>query len=128
MGKPRSSTKEWTKLQKLVNENKRLKREIAMYRKKVSRMEDNQFENTEAEINDFESSFPIPSAQDQLEGLKREWACKKCSEGVLEIVIFNKVNDRYYLRACNSCQHRTRSQKYHSAVKGIVRKEPDGNE
>lgn len=57
-----------------------------------------------------------------LETLKKSWTCVECSEGHLEIILYNKIDSTWYYRKCTNCPHRTKSQKYSPAVQGIIKK------
>jgi hypothetical protein len=123
MGKSRIDRKGYTREQRLLKENQVLKREISTLRKRMARIELNKYENVKEAVEDHERNSGLPTTQDLLESLKKEWACKKdnCS-GYLEITLFNKINDTWYFRRCNSCDNRTPSQKYDSkSVKGIIK-------
>lgn len=55
--------------------------------------------------------------------LRKQWNCKECNEGHLEIIIFTKVSEPWYYRKCSCCTHRTKAQKYSPQVQGIIKKE-----
>jgi rubrerythrin len=61
---------------------------------------------------------------DILENLKKTWACKECSDGYLQIFLYNKVGTTWYYRVCSNapgCKNRTTAQKYSPEVKGIIK-------
>jgi hypothetical protein len=118
LGKSRKTDKEYTREQRLSKENKELKKENGRLRKALSR-----HENLE-HVRDFiEESQEKENGQDFLDKMKDEWKCRECGLGYLEITIFNKINQSYYFRKCNGCNYRTKSQKYSTQVRGIIRKE-----
>lgn len=123
MGKSRTDRCGFTREQKLAKENQELKRQVQTLRKRLARIELNKYENVKEAVEDHERNSGLPTTQDLLESLKREWQCKKdnCS-GYLEVTLFNKIDTTYYYRACNACSNRTKSQKYDPAlVKGIIK-------
>ena len=65
------------------------------------------------------------STQDMLEKMKKEWKCKECAEGYLEIFLYGRLDETWYFRRCHNfphCKNRTKSQKYDpTKVKGIVK-------
>ena len=126
MGKSRVDRRGLTREQRLIKENQALKRECQRLRKMVARSELNRYENVKEAIDEHERNNGLPTTQDLLESLKKEWACKMegCT-GYLEVTLFNKINTTYYYRKCNCCSNRTTSQRYTPAVKGII-KNPEG--
>lgn len=126
MGKSRTDRDGLTREQKLIKENKALKREIQKLRKALARNELNRYENVKEAVEDHERNLGLPTTQDLLESLKREWACKECNEGYLEIFLYNKLDQTWYYRTCSNaptCNNRTKAQKYDpKEVKGIIKK------
>lgn len=126
MGKSKRSDKEYTREQRLVKENKALKKELAHLRKQIARLDGSRFETLRSMVADQEESqrfqeinAPVIS---NIEALKRDWACRSCSEGFLEIVLYSKLGQTWYYRKCNCCHHRTHGKRYSEEVKGIVKK------
>jgi hypothetical protein len=125
MGKSKRSDKEFTKEQRLSKENRELKRELGHLRKQITRLDGDRFETLRQMIVDQEETQRfqenIPSSN--MKELKREWACQKenCN-GFLEIVLYSKLSQTYYYRACNACSHRTPGKRYDTEVKGIIKK------
>ncbi len=122
MGKTRRGYKEFSREQKLIHENKRLKREIASIRKQLARLD----LDRHTYIKDIiERSYQLEEQKegaDILEKLKKEWHCRECARGYLEIICYNKPNETWYYRKCNNCEHRTKSQKYNPGkVPGIIK-------
>lgn len=123
MGKSRTDRNGNTREQKLIKENQSLKRQIQTLRKRLARIELNRYENVKEAVEDHERNSGLPTTQDLLEALKREWACKQegCG-GYLEVTLYNKIDTVWYYRKCNCCANRTASQKYDpKVVKGIIR-------
>lgn len=123
MGKSRTDRNGLTREQRLVKENQALKREIQTIRKRLARIELSRYENVKEAIEDHERNSGLPTTQDLLESLKKEWACKmEGCDGFLEVILFNKINTTYYYRKCNVCENRTPSQKHDpNTVKGIIK-------
>lgn len=124
MGKTRRGNKEFTREQKLVNENKRLKRELAQLRKELARLDLDRYENIKEMIQETYQDDKAKEGQEILDNLKKTWACRESGcNGYLEIMVFSKMGEPWYLRKCNACPHRTKAQKYDpGSVKGILRK------
>jgi hypothetical protein len=123
MGKSRTDRNGQTREQRLIKENQSLKKQIQTLRKRLARIELSRYENVKEAIEDHERKSGLPTTQDLLEALKREWACKQdgCS-GYLEVTLLNKIDTVYYYRKCNCCDNRTTSQKYDSKlVRGILK-------
>ena len=118
MGKSKKAFREYTKEQELAHENKELKNENIRLRKLLANFSASKDKRV-TEITDQKAS------KNQTDQLKEAWRCNGTPgcDGHLEIVIFNKIDQEYYFRKCNSCFHRTRGQKYNKdTVKGIVKK------
>ena len=123
MSKNTRGVKEFTREQKLINENRTLKRQVASLRKELARVDLDRYSNLKETIEKHYQEDRAQEGKDILERLKQEWRCHKsnCS-GYLEITLFNKINEVYYYRRCTECLNRTKSQKYTPEVKGIVKK------
>jgi regulator of replication initiation timing len=127
MSKNTRAVKEYTREQRLVKENKQLKRELSHLRKQISRLD---LENREAanELSqDHEESINDNFGQinSNLEHLKKIWKCDQCEEGHLEIALYPKMGTTWYYRFCVSptCKNRTVGQRYdEKSVKGILKK------
>lgn len=127
MGKTTRGIKEFTREQKLIKENRQLKRELAHLRKQIARLDGDRFETLKQIVAESEESQrfqenmgPISS---NIETLKKDWACRECATGFLEIVLYSKLGSTQYYRKCNSCNHRTKGKRYDSeSVKGIIKK------
>jgi ribosomal protein S20 len=52
----------------------------------------------------------------RFEDLKRKWACYKCNEGVLRLMI---IPGNRYFRKCSICDNRTEAKEYTEEVEGI---------
>jgi len=120
VGKSKYSDKEYTKEQRLVHENQQLKKKIAHLRKLLARVDLDRADLKEA-IEDSSKQEYVKEGESIMDRLKQEWKCKQCPDGYLEITLFNKINDTWYYRRCNSCSNRTKTQKYSSDVKGIIK-------
>lgn len=125
MGKNHRGVKEFTREQKLSKENRQLKRELAHLRKQLSRLDLEGLEAAKQEVFDQEEkerlSQTVGEPGSNLEDLKKTWACKKCSEGWLEINLYPKAGETWYYRKCSGCSKRTKGQRYGESVKGILK-------
>lgn len=129
MGKSKRSDKEFTREQKLAQENKQLKQELGHLRKQISRLDASRIETIKEMCVDYEESKRfnenVGEMGSSLERLKKEWACKKCPDGFLEINLYPKLGVTWYYRSCSSCgkNNRTLGQRYdEKSVKGIMAK------
>ena len=124
MGKSKYGDKEFTKEQRLTQENQKLKREIGRLRKILARVDLDRYDQVREIIEEHYAEERAEEGQQILSNLKQKWKCFECEEGFLEITLFNKINDTWYFRRCNCCGHRTKSQKYDSnRVSGILKDE-----
>jgi arginine utilization protein RocB len=54
--------------------------------------------------------------------MEDRWKCFKCGKGMMKLIIFNKVSEKWYFRSCTNkpqCTHRTEAQKFHDNVEGV---------
>lgn len=122
MGKGRGKTydKEYSEIQKVRHENQKLKKEVARLRNRLARMGETQFRDL-ADIMEEEAESQKKEVSKK-ENDRNGWECHSCSDGFLEINMYAKIGEIYYFRECNQCQKRTKSQRYHKEVKGIIKK------
>lgn len=129
MGKSRIDGRGNTREQRLQNENDKLKKVIAQLRKQLARIDLDRYSNVRDIVHkhyqqeDAERHAEIQRESE--EQLRREWACTKCGEGYLEIILLRKINDLHYYRKCTSCTHRTKLQRYAKSVRGLIKKDKD---
>lgn len=126
MGKSKRADKEFTREQRLIKENRQLKQELKHLRKQITRLDGDRFETLRQIVADQEETERFQDAMgpvtSSLETLKRDWACRECKDGYLEINLYPKMGQTYYYRACNKCRHRTTGKRYDSeSVKGILK-------
>ena len=125
MGKAKKTDREFGREKRLAHENTKLKRENAQLRKMLARVDLDRYAGLKDTIERHyaEDEAHHQTGQDMLEKLKAEWKCRECVDGFLEIFLFNKGPSLWYLRKCNCCFNRTKSQRYDpDTVKGIVKK------
>lgn len=122
MGKSRTDRNGLTREQRLFQENRVLKRQIQKLNKKLARIDLDRYEQVREIIEEHCIEENKNEGQEILEKMKQEWKCHECDTGYLEIIVFNKINDVWYMRRCNNCLNRTKSQKYDpKIVKGILK-------
>lgn len=123
MGRARTDRNGFTREQRLIKENKSLRRQIQKLNKLLARVDLDRYQQVREIIEEHYKEEKKDEGQEILEKMKQEWKCHEPGcEGYLEIIIYNKISDVWYFRKCNSCANRTKSQKYDSkTVKGIVK-------
>jgi hypothetical protein len=126
MGKSRRGSKEITREQKLIKENRQLKRELSHLRKQISRLDLEGLEAAKQAINDQEEenrlNETMGESSSNLDHLKKIWSCNECNLGWLEITLYSKCGSTHYYRKCSSCDKRTKGQRYDETVRGIIKK------
>jgi len=122
VGKSKDRTGEISREQRFVKENQALKRENSRLRKLLARIDLDRYDQVR-EIIEEHYSERKNEGQEILDKMKEEWRCHQCRTGLLEIFLFNKINETYYYRKCNGCTNRTKSKKYTPSVRGIIKKE-----
>lgn len=126
MARNTRGSKEFTREQRLVKENRQLKRELSHLRKQISRMDLEGLEAAKQMVFDHEEkdrlNLELGEPVSNLEALKKEWACKESNcTGYLEINLYSKLTETWYYRRCMVCNKRTKSQRYGPNVRGIVK-------
>ena len=117
MGKKKKTDREFELVDRLKHENSKLKRQISLLRKQFSRIDLENYKNIEEIIQKHDENsdnIPLKNHEDQL---KKLWECFSCRNGVLVMVPINKLNETYYFRKCNQCNHRTKLKKLTKDVK-----------
>lgn len=125
MGKNRDQRghKEWSDRQKILNENKRLKREVASLRKQLARTDLDRY----SYVRDIVQEHLAEEKEEQtttqmLQSMKNEWQCRDCGVGYLEIHLYTRPDGTHYYRMCNNCSKRTKGQRYEPGkVRGIIK-------
>jgi uncharacterized protein YlxW (UPF0749 family) len=118
VGKARIDRNGLTREQRLLKENKELRRECQRLRKALSRLEN--FDHVK-DVLEEDQQERLKETQMVLEDLKKAWACHNCDGGVLEITLYQKLTNTWYYRSCNGCGHRTPGKPYTKEVKGILK-------
>lgn len=110
---------EFTEIQRLKYENKKLRKQIGKLRKVISRVDFEHYQHVQElleaqEREDIE--FTKKSKQDIL---REKWKCWDCNKGILKLIVIFKIGIPYYFRKCNNCNKKTKMQKYNEDVEGI---------
>jgi hypothetical protein len=126
VGKTKRSDKEFTREQRLIKENRQLKRELSHLRKQISRLDLEGLETAKQMCFDQEEkdrlNENVGEVGSSLETLKKTWSCESCNIGWLEITLYSKLGVTNYYRKCNNCDNRTKGKRYDGdSVKGILK-------
>jgi hypothetical protein len=119
VGKAKRNHSEISRERKLSKENKELRRENSRLRKLLSRFDS--YDHIKG-VLEKDQEERVEETQKILEDLKKLWKCHDCSEGVLEITLYQKLTQTWYYRSCNCCGKRTPGKRYTNEVKGIIKK------
>lgn len=105
-------------LEKLKEENKKLKRQISSLRKQIDRLDlDSERFNQLRDLANLQYEEEKRIKKDKK--LKELWRCFDCGEGFLKLVIVPKRDGASYFRKCNNCSKRTKLKKYDDTVEGL---------
>jgi len=131
VSKSHRTDKEYTKEQRLVFENKKLKREVSSLRKQLARLDLDRYSQVRDIIDEhYKEEEKSEQTQDLLKSLKEEWKCRECESGFLEIFTYERAGTTWYFRRCSEapfCKNRTKGQPYTPNVKGIIKSKPNKN-
>jgi hypothetical protein len=125
MGKSRRGSKELNREQKLIQENKELKRQLSQLRRQLARIDLDRYETIRGMVEEYREDKKVEKTEDLLESMKKEWTCHEdgCT-GFLQIFVYSKMGSPWYMRKCSElgCKNRTSAKKYDpNKVKGIVK-------
>lgn len=115
MKRRRYSDSEHSEIQKLRQDNKRLKRDLVQLRKQLDRVDLDQFKNLKDLIDSQDrEAHPQHAHQD------KDWTCWTCRTGTLRLRVLEKPGGAVYNRMCDNkaCRNKTKFQKFHDKVKG----------
>lgn len=121
MGKAKRGEREFSREQKLINENKKLKNQISSLRKQLARIDLDRYSHVRDMLDEYEEQDMQEDAKEILETMKKDWKCRECSNGHLEVHLYNKIDKTFYYRKCTNCPHRTASQQYTPDVQGVFK-------
>jgi len=81
MGKARRGSREITREQKLISENKALKRDLGRIRKELARLDLDRYDTLKEMIEENKSESEPEFGAQFLENLKKTWLCNDCRQG-----------------------------------------------
>jgi hypothetical protein len=126
MGRNTRGDKEYSRLQEVLHENRKLKKEISSLRKQLGRLDLDRHSYVREIVDEHLTKQDQEiSTKQMLNSLKNEWACRECGNGYLEIYLYTRRDGTFYVRQCNNCAHRTRSQRHTPEVRGIIKIDED---
>lgn len=105
---------EFSKVQKLTQENKKLKQSIGSLRKQIDRLEAGWCLGCLQKHEEEHPDEMPPKIENQ--GKKKDWKCFQCNEGKLTIFKYNKASEIWYFRQCKACGYRTQGKKFEVGV------------
>jgi hypothetical protein len=117
MGKRQMRDKEYDQLQRLKDENRKLKQEISRLRKMTQHTAEYSDRLKKLTKQQYKEELDYKSKKEQI---IEKWSCHKCNQGVLKIIIVSRADGQYYFRSCNICDNRTKIKAYEEAVEGIT--------
>lgn len=117
MKRRRYSDGEHDRMQRLVHENQKLKKQISALRKQMSRIDVDRFQNLKDLLDAQDRENQQEALARRQEDAQKEWQCWDCSEGTLRLTILERRDGVFYYRKCDSCPKRTRLQPYGAKVK-----------
>lgn len=109
--------KEQDQLQKIRQENTKLKKQVAKLRKVINNIDIEHYKFVQDLLNS--ETFKKKSAPAIQEELEKKWACHQCEEGVMRLIILHRAGEPYYTRKCDSCSNKTKMKRYTEGVEGV---------
>lgn len=107
----RGQKSDYTREEKLVAENKKLKRELKKLRNVLKRSDLERLEHLESLVNEqrqFDKEIKKKDSQ-----RREKWACHSCHQGYMIPRIFARRDGDFYYRVCDNseCSNKTRMKK-----------------
>jgi hypothetical protein len=119
MKRRRYSHKEQDDLQKLKRENDKLKKQVSSLRKQLARIDINRYENLQDLMHKFDKEEVAENLENDKKVQEQKWKCHKCSDGVLRLKVFERLDGIVYFRKCDNCDNRTTTKKWDKSVEGV---------
>lgn len=115
--KTHNRDKEYDEMQRIKQENKKLREQIGKLRKVIKNIDIEQYNFVQDLLNSetFEEDNTQKIAQKKLE---KKWECFTCGKGVMRLITLNRAGEPYYMRKCDKCDNRTKLKKYTNDVEG----------
>lgn len=113
----KTHNKEFTDNQRLKEENKRLRTQVSKLRKVINNIDMSHYSFVQDLLNS--KDFEAKPAKVTKEEVEKKWQCFNCEDGIMRLLTFSKMGDPYYMRKCDSCDHKTKVKKYTEDVKGV---------
>jgi len=114
------SDSELTEIRKLKLENQKLKKQMGKLRKQLSRIDIDRYSNLKDMLEAHAAEDNTFDATVELEELKKKWACHKCKEDYLRVIIVPRADGLFYIRRCAACNYRTKLKKYTDDIDGVA--------
>lgn len=119
MSRQKNCDREFSDIQKLRHENKKLKRQISSLRKQLARIDIGRYENLKELLHKHSEEDLQQRIEEENESQKQRWKCFECHDGILKLKIFERRDGIFYFRKCDNCTNRTKTQKWSEDVEGI---------
>lgn len=112
----RGERSDFSREEKLVAENKKLKRELKSLRNLIKRSDLSRLEHLERVVNEQREFDKEIKKQDSKR--KDKWACHSCGRGHMIPRVFTRRDGDFYYRTCNNedCGNRTKMKKLNKDV------------
>lgn len=117
MKRRRYSDGEQDRLQRVVQENKKLKGQISQLRKQMSRIDVDRFQNLKDLLDAQDREEQEEAAVKREQTMERDWRCWQCPSGTLRLTVLERRDGVFYYRKCDGCPKKTRLQPYSNKVK-----------
>lgn len=111
--------KEWSEVQGLKAENRKLRRQISKLRKVIDRLDIERYQHLKDLLEAHEKEDNKQIYEQQQKNLEKRWECYECGEGILRIIIYNRPDGPHYQRRCDNCGQKTRVKPFHKDVEGV---------
>jgi predicted RNase H-like nuclease (RuvC/YqgF family) len=121
MKRRKLSDGEYDQVQRLRNENKKLKHQISQLRKQMSRIDVDRFQNLKEVIEAQERQDRVEQQEAEDKALAQKWECWECKQGTLRLTVLERLDGVFYYRKCDTqgCRKRTKLQRYNKDVEGL---------
>lgn len=109
--------KEQDQLQRLKQENAKLKQELTKLRKSSKDIDYENYERLKKIVKQqYKEELSFKKKEKTLE---EKWQCYKCSEGIMKLIPLSRSDGDFYFRSCTHCTNRTKIKEYTEDVEGV---------
>lgn len=117
----RYADKELDELQKVRQENQKLKRQISSLRKQLQRVDLDRYQNLKDLVKKQAHEELVEKLEKEKKRVEKEWECRECRSGIMKWWPLSRLDGMFYYRMCSNkdCSNRTKPKPMNGPVEGV---------